>query len=206
MQRLIVTSATYRQSSRATPELLQRDPENRLLARGPRFRLPAEMIRDQALAAAGLLVEQIGGPSVKPYQPAGLWKELGGEDYEQDHGEGLYRRSLYTFWKRTAPPPSMVTFDAAGRETCTVRETTDEHAAPGARPAERRHLRRGGPRALAERMMREGGATPGAADRVRRSGWPRRGGRRPDEAAILSTASTTSSTGSARIRRRATSC
>jgi hypothetical protein len=122
--RTIVTSATYRQSSRLTPALLQKDPENRLLARGPRSRLSAEMIRDQALAASGLLVERLGGPSVKPYQPAGLWKELtGSEDYKQDHGASLYRRSLYTFWKRTVAPPAMLTFDAAGRETCVVRET-----------------------------------------------------------------------------------
>src|SRR5579864_7597958 len=114
MQKTIVMSATYRQSSRVTRALLQRDPENRLLARGPRFRLPAETVRDQALAVSGLLVEKLGGPSVKPYQPAGLWKELGDEDYRQDTGESLYRRSLYTFWKRTAPPPSMVNFDGAG--------------------------------------------------------------------------------------------
>jgi mono/diheme cytochrome c family protein len=121
--RTIVTSATYRQSSQGSPELHRRDPENRLLARGPRFRLSAEMIRDQALAVSGLLVERIGGPSVRPYQPAGLWKELtGAEDYRPDTGPGLYRRSLYTFWKRTVAPPSMVTFDAAGRETCSVRE------------------------------------------------------------------------------------
>jgi hypothetical protein len=121
--RTIVTSAAYRQSSTVTPALWRRDPENRLLARGPRFRLPAEMIRDQALAASGLLVEQTGGPSVRPYQPPGLWKELtGGEDYRPDTGPGLYRRSLYTFWKRTVAPPSMITFDAAGRETCNVRE------------------------------------------------------------------------------------
>ena len=120
----IVSSATYRQSSRVTPELLQKDPENRLLARGPRVRLSPEMIRDQALAASGLLVEKIGGPSVKPYQPPGLWKELSGdEDYQPDSGENLHRRSLYTFWKRAAPPPSMMNFDSAGRETCTVRET-----------------------------------------------------------------------------------
>src|SRR5205807_999061 len=94
----IVTSATYRQSSKVSPALLQKDPENRLLARGPRFRLPAEMVRDQALALSGLLVEQLGGPSVRPYQPEGLWKELTGtEDYVQDHGDKLYRRSLYTF-------------------------------------------------------------------------------------------------------------
>ncbi len=124
LQRLIVTSATYRQSSKVTPALLQKDPDNRLLARGPRLRLPAEMVRDQALFASGLLVEQQGGPSVKPYQPAGLVKELTGtEDYQQDTGEGLYRRSLYTFWKRTVAPPQMLTFDAAGRETCVVRET-----------------------------------------------------------------------------------
>src|SRR5436305_11898236 len=88
LQKTIVMSATYRQSSKASPELLQRDPENRLLARGPRFRLPAEAVRDQALAVSGLLVDKAGGPSVKPYQPPGLWKELsGGEDYKQDHGE-----------------------------------------------------------------------------------------------------------------------
>jgi hypothetical protein len=124
MQKLIVTSATYRQSSKVLPALLDRDPDNRNLARGPRFRLSAEVIRDQALAASGLLVERLGGPSVNPYQPPGLWKELtGGGDVVQDHGPGLYRRSLYTFWKRTIAPPSMMTFDAAGREACTVRET-----------------------------------------------------------------------------------
>jgi hypothetical protein len=124
MQKLIVMSATYRQSSRVTPELMQRDPENRLLARGPRIRLSAEMVRDQALAAAGLLVEKVGGPSVKPYQPAGLWKEvtMQGLDYTQDHGTDLYRRSMYTFWKRTSAPPEMMNFDAAGRESCVVRE------------------------------------------------------------------------------------
>jgi hypothetical protein len=121
MQKLIVTSATYRQASRVTAELRHKDPENRRLARGPRLRLPAETIRDQALFVSGLLVEKLGGPSVKPYQPAGLWKELAGESYEQDHGAKLYRRSLYTFWKRTIPPPAMMTFDAAGRETCVVR-------------------------------------------------------------------------------------
>ncbi len=125
MQKLIVMSATYRQSSKVTPELLQRDPENRLLARGPRVRLAAEMVRDQALAVAGLLVEKLGGPSVKPYQPAGLWKEvtMQGVDYKQDHGDNLYRRSMYTFWKRTSAPPEMMNFDAAGRESCVVRET-----------------------------------------------------------------------------------
>ncbi len=119
----IVTSSTYRQASNVTPELLQKDPENRLLARGPRIRLPAEMIRDQALAASGLLVEKFGGPSVKPYQPEGLWQELSGGKYVPDTGEGLYRRSLYTYWKRTVAPPFMINFDSPTRETCTVRET-----------------------------------------------------------------------------------
>ncbi|MBI4623990.1 MAG: DUF1553 domain-containing protein [Verrucomicrobia bacterium] len=121
--RLIVTSATYRQSSVASVALLERDPENRLLARGPRFRLPAEMIRDQALLASGLLVERIGGPSVKPYQPPGLWEAVsynGDHAYQPDAGEGLWRRSLYTFWKRQAPPPGMLTFDSPTRETCAV--------------------------------------------------------------------------------------
>jgi hypothetical protein len=117
----MVMSATYRQSSHVTPELIARDPDNRLLARGPRVRLSAEMIRDQALAASGLLVENVGGPSVKPYQPPGLGKELSGTDIELDHGDKLWRRSLYTFWKRTSPQPTMTTFDAAGREMCSVR-------------------------------------------------------------------------------------
>jgi hypothetical protein len=123
LQKTIVMSATYRQSSKATPELLQRDPENRLLARGPRYRLGPEMIRDQALALSGLLVEKLGGPSVKPYQPPGLWQELaGGKGYQQDKGEGLYRRTLYIYWKRTIAPPFMVNFDSPNREVCTVME------------------------------------------------------------------------------------
>ncbi len=128
LQKTIVLSSTYRQSSRTTPELLERDPENRLLARASRFRLDAEVIRDSALAASGLLVEKLGGPSVKPYQPPGLWREIGYESngrfsasvFEQDRGEALYRRSLYTFWKRTVPPPNMLVFDAPNRETCVV--------------------------------------------------------------------------------------
>ncbi len=119
----MVMSAAYRQDARATPELIERDPENRLLARGPRFRLPAEMIRDQALAVSGLLVDKLGGPPVKPYQPPGLWQELaGGKGYQEDEGEGLYRRSLYTYWRRTVAPPMMVNFDAATRETCMVHQ------------------------------------------------------------------------------------
>jgi hypothetical protein len=124
LHKLIVTSATYRQSSRVTKDLLARDPDNRLLARGPRLRLSAEVLRDQALLVGGLLVEKRGGPSVKPYQPAGLWQELSGAgDYKPDTGEGLYRRTLYTFWKRTVPPPVLATFDAPARETCWVRES-----------------------------------------------------------------------------------
>jgi len=160
LQRLIVTSATYRQASKVTPALLAADPENRLLARGPRFRLPAEAVRDQALAASGLLVERIGGPSVRPYQPPGLWKELtGSEEYVPDHGEKLYRRSLYTFWKRTVAPPSLVTFDAAGRETCVVRPARTNT------PLQALNLMNDvtfveASRVLAQRAMKEGGTTP----------------------------------------------
>ncbi|MEZ5365930.1 MAG: DUF1553 domain-containing protein [Bryobacterales bacterium] len=124
MMKTIVMSDTYRQTSAATPEMLEKDSDNRLLARGPRVRLPAESVRDQALAVSGLLHEELGGPSVKPYQPAGLWTELSNwKEYQHDEGDGLYRRSLYTFWKRTIAPPAMVAFDAAPRETCVVRET-----------------------------------------------------------------------------------
>src|SRR3954471_19699247 len=127
MQRLIGTSATYRQSSRVTAALREKDPENRLLARGPRVRLQAELIRDTALAASGLLNGAIGGPSVMPYQPKGIWEELAfgdgfsGQAYEQSHGPDLYRRGMYTLWKRTAPPASFATFDAPDREKCTAR-------------------------------------------------------------------------------------
>ena len=127
IQRLIVTSATYRQSSVVAPELLEADPENRLLARGPRMRLVAEMIRDTALAASGLLNNHIGGPSVLPYQPPGLWEEMAfgegfsAQAYVQSHGNDLYRRGMYTFWKRTVPPASLATFDAPDREKCTAR-------------------------------------------------------------------------------------
>jgi uncharacterized protein DUF1553/uncharacterized protein DUF1549/cytochrome c len=121
----MVMSSTYRQSSVIKPALMERDPKNELLARGSRSRLTAEQIRDQALAISDLLVADIGGPSVKPYQPPGLWDEMtagGGRiKYVQDKGEKLYRRSLYTYWKRTVPPPSMMTFDAAGRDLCTVK-------------------------------------------------------------------------------------
>ncbi|MBI3466492.1 MAG: DUF1553 domain-containing protein [Planctomycetes bacterium] len=126
IQRLIVISATYRQSSHVTPAMLQADPRNRLLARAPRHRLDAEVIRDSALFASGLLVENIGGPSVKPYQPPDLWKHItydrkNTQSYDQSTGEGLYRRSLYTYWKRQVPPPTMQLLDAPTRETCLLR-------------------------------------------------------------------------------------
>jgi hypothetical protein len=123
VQRRMLTSAAYRQESNVSSAAQERDPENRLLARGPRFRMQAELIRDQALAASGLLVEQLGGPSVKPYQPPGLWEELASADakYPQDHGASLYRRSMYTFIRRTIPPPGMTVLDAPNREICTVR-------------------------------------------------------------------------------------
>ena len=123
LQKLIVMSATYRQSSNVTPRHLEVDPENRLLARGPRFRLPAEMIRDQALEVSGLLVERLGGESVKPYQPPGLWDDVVYSNvprFAQDHGDKLYRRSLYTYWKRSVPPPNLQAFDAPSREVCVL--------------------------------------------------------------------------------------
>ncbi len=132
IQRLIVTSSAYRQSSVVSKELATRDPENRLLARGPRLRLQAEFVRDQALFTSGLLNSEIGGKSVSPYQPSGLWEELmsradgknwTAQVYEQSHGPDLYRRTMYTFWKRTSPPPTLSTFDAPDRETCTVRRS-----------------------------------------------------------------------------------
>ncbi|HEV8544552.1 MAG TPA: PSD1 and planctomycete cytochrome C domain-containing protein [Verrucomicrobiae bacterium] len=124
IHRLIVTSATYRQSSAAPASLYTRDPENRLLARGPRFRVDGETLRDTALAVSGLLVEKIGGPSVKPYQPAGLWEAVSynnSQKYEQDPGDANYRRTLYTHWKRQSPPPNLLLFDAPTREYCVVR-------------------------------------------------------------------------------------
>jgi hypothetical protein len=130
--RKIVTSATYRQTSAASDELIERDPGNQLLARGPRFRLSAEFIRDAALKSSGLLVARIGGPSVNPYTPGDLWREIShygsspatSQAFMQDHGEKLYRRSLYTYWKRTVPPPNMAAFDAPNREICTVQRAS----------------------------------------------------------------------------------
>jgi hypothetical protein len=129
--RLMVTSATYRQSAVVTPQLLERDPGNRLLARGPRYRLDAEQLRDQALAASGLLVAKVGGPPVRPYQPEGIWEEIAMKEsttrfYRPDQGGNLYRRSLYTFWKRIAPNPAMDILNAPSREvTCVRRDRTN---------------------------------------------------------------------------------
>ena len=160
MMKLMVTSATYLQDSRTTPELIQRDPENRLLAHGPRLRLPAEAIRDQALAAAGLLNPKLGGPSVKPYQPAGLWEEqsMQNMDYRQDHGDALYRRSLYMYWKRTIAPPMMVNFDASTRESCVVRESRTNTPLQALNLMNDVTFLEAG-RQIGRRMLTEGGAT-----------------------------------------------
>jgi hypothetical protein len=159
MIKQMVMSATYRQTSRVTPELHQRDPENRLLARGPRFRLQGELIRDNALAASGLLVPIVGGPGVKPYQPAGLWNEVslsGNVRFVQDHGEKLYRRSLYIYWKRSAPAPAMTIFDAPTREKCTLRRSRTNTPLQALVTMNDVQFVEAA-RALAQRVMREGG-------------------------------------------------
>jgi len=167
--RMLVTSATYRQDSRVTPELVARDPENRLLARGARLRLDAEVLRDNALFTSGLLVEKAGGRGVRPYQPAGIWEAVGytasdTAKYKQDTGDALWRRSLYTFWKRTAPPPSFTTFDAPSREQCRVRrERTNTPLQALATMNDPQYFEAA--RHLGWRMLREGGATD--ADRLR---------------------------------------
>ena len=160
LMKLIVTSRTYRQSSAASPELITKDPENRLLARGPRFRLSAEMIRDNALAASGLLTTRVGGESIRPYQPEGLWDELAGGagegPYVQSHGEDLYRRSLYIYRKRTVPHPATNTFDAPSFETCQVaRARTNTPLQALALLNDVTYLEAA--RKLAERMLVEGG-------------------------------------------------
>ena len=167
MQRLIVTSAAYRQSSAATPEMRERDPENRLISRGTRERLPAEMIRDQALEISGLLSTKMGGASVKPYQPDGLWEQLsafqGRKLFERSTGEDLWRRSVYTYWKRTVPPPSEAIFDAPTRESCVIQRQISST------PMQALELLNDEmyvetSRKFAERMVKEGGASP--ADRL----------------------------------------
>jgi hypothetical protein len=165
-QKMIVMSATYRQASEVTPDIIERDPENRLLSHGPRFRLTAEQVRDQALATSGLLVDTVGGPSVKPYEPGDLWvNNLYGNlsKYVQDTGEALYRRSMYTFLKRTAPPPNLMLFDMPSREYCVIlRSRTDT-------PLQALDLMNDptyveSARFLAQHTIDEGGATE--ADRV----------------------------------------
>ncbi|HEV2293693.1 MAG TPA: DUF1553 domain-containing protein [Tepidisphaeraceae bacterium] len=163
-QKMIVMSATYRQAAHVTPELIERDPENRLLARGPRFRLSAEQVRDQALAVSGLLSPKIGGPSVKPYQPEDLWAgNLFGNlvKYVPDSGENLYRRSMYTFIKRTAAPANMMTFDMASREYCVVkRSRTNTPLQALDTMNDPQYVEAA--RVLAKHMMKDGGADPAA--------------------------------------------
>lgn len=159
--KLILMSATYRQSSKTNPALTRHDPENRLLARGPRFRLYGQALRDQALAVSGLLVRKLGGAPVMPYQPAGLWEEVSakGVKYREAMGDDLYRRSMYTFWRRTVPPPSMMNFDNSAREICSVKAPKTNT------PLQAMNLLNDpqyveAARALAERMITEGGDTP----------------------------------------------
>lgn len=163
MHKLIVMSATYRQSSDVTPELAERDLYNRLLARGPRFRMTAQALRDQALALSGLLVEKIGGPGVMPYQPPGIWEDfsLGKISYQQGHGDDLYRRSVYTFWRRSVGPTTF--FDNPGRQVCTVRPSltnTPLHALTLLNDTTFIEAAR----VFAERVLREAGPSP--SDRV----------------------------------------
>jgi hypothetical protein len=166
MQKRMVMSATYRQSSNyksTSPELLEKDPYNRLLSRAPRLRLPAESIRDQALTISGLLDHSIGGPSVRPYMPAGVWDETSvyGDlrNYKHDTNNGLYRRTLYTIWKRTAAPPTMLLFDSPSREICTVkRSNTNTPLQALALLNEVTYVEAA--RVLAQRMIKDGGSTP----------------------------------------------
>jgi hypothetical protein len=163
--KLMVSSAAYRQSAATTPEKLAKDNANRLLSRGPRFRMDAEMVRDSALAASGLLVKQIGGPSVKPYQPDGVWEavSMGGNTsrYQRDKGENVYRRSMYWFWKRSAPPASMDIFNAPSRESCCVkRERTNTPLQALVTLNDPQFVEAA--RALADRALEVGGETDGA--------------------------------------------
>jgi hypothetical protein len=158
---MLVMSSTYRQSAVVTPEKLEQDVANRLLSRGPRFRMDAEMVRDSALASSGLLVPTLGGPSVRPYQPPGVWEAVAmigsnTRDYKEDTGASLYRRSLYTFWKRAAPPASMDIFNAPNREVCTVqRERTNTPLQALVTLNDPQFVEAA--RRLAERALREGG-------------------------------------------------
>ncbi|QDU29239.1 Planctomycete cytochrome C [Anatilimnocola aggregata] len=163
LQKLIVMSETYQQSSHVTAATIARDPDNRLLSHGPRFRLTGELIRDQALAVSGLLVDKIGGPSVRPYMPPNVWDETSKygnlRGYKNDKGEGLYRRTMYTIWKRTAAPPTMLLFDAPNREICTIKRSKTNT------PLQALSLLNEvtfveAARKLGERMLKEGGASP----------------------------------------------
>jgi hypothetical protein len=164
MYKLMVMSAAYRQSARSTPEQLERDPKNLLLSHRPRFRMDAEMLRDIALQSSGLLVNTIGGPSVKPYQPANVWEQVSYSSsdtlhYVQDHGEGLYRRSLYTYWKRMAMMPDMDVFDAPMRDmACTRRQRTDTPLQALVTMNDEQWIEAA--RALAQRVILEGGQQP----------------------------------------------
>jgi hypothetical protein len=164
MYKLMVMSATYRQGVKSTPEQLTRDPKNLLLAHGPRFRMDAEMLRDIALQSSGLLVNKIGGPSVKTYQPPNVWESVGyptsdTTKYKQDHGEALYRRSLYTYWKRMAMPPDMDAFDAPTRDTaCTRRQRTDTPLQALVTMNDPQWVEAS--RALAERLIKQAGKQP----------------------------------------------
>ncbi len=166
IERLIVLSSTYRQSSKATPELIEKDPENRLLARGSRFRLQAELVRDNALAIGGLLDPDVGGPSVYPYQPKGVWEDVAYGDvfsaqaYPESSPRDLHRRSMYTFWKRTAPPAALATFDAPDREKCTARRSrTNTPLQALVLMNDPTYLEAA--RSLAQRVIREAGRDPG---------------------------------------------
>ena len=189
----IVLSETYRQSSAVTRELLKRDPYNRLLARAPRFRLAAEFVRDGALAASGLLNHDVGGPSVHPYQPDGLWAEVShygypsgftSQKYLPGSGRANYRRSMYTAWKRTSPPPNMAIFDAPNRETCTVRRLSTNT------PLQALVLQNDPQFFEAARALGRLMAHAGSVEAGIELGFARVLGRRPaiDEAALLDTA------------------
>jgi hypothetical protein len=159
MHRLIVTSATYRQRSTASRKLQRRDPENRLLSHGPRKRLTPYAIRDAALFTSDLLNGKIGGPSVKPYMPPGIWKSISNASYKQDKGDKLYRRGIYTYWRRTVPPPTMMTFNAAAREICIVRNDLTTTPLQALTMMNNKTFVEAA-RFLAERMMQDKGQRP----------------------------------------------
>ena len=159
MIKMMVTSATYRQSARFTPESKEKDPLNVLLSRGTRFRLQGEFIRDQALTVANILVNEVGGISVKPYQPKGIWNEVSldkGLRYKQDSGDKLFRRSMYTYWKRSAPAPNMMIFDAPTRETCVVKRPRTNTPLQALVTLNDVHFVEAS-RMFAQRIMKEGG-------------------------------------------------